>query len=173
MIRSLLILMLVTTQLLAGNCRSLHLCLSDDGSYCCIDAGPETCTCCQKHTDVPHDNCCDKLAEPLCEAVAQNCCSHHEQAAPEPEDQHCQDAMAAGDSCKCTHIPLIVCSATPADLRDTARQSIEPHSIGIPWQSGGFNGLAAAPPLPHVRWSGPPVIAAFDLTVISTVVIRC
>lgn len=166
MAKSLLILMLMAMQVLAGTCGSLHLCISNDGSYCCIDAGPESCTCCHKHGEAAHNACCD---EPACEAVPEKCCEHCDEESTEPDAQ----CIVAGDPCACTHIPLIVSSSQPTTIaRSTINESIERCSLLIAWLPS-LVGSDAVAPLPHLRWFEPPVVPDFALTVISTVVIRC
>jgi hypothetical protein len=48
--RWLLVLALVATQLQSWSGGALYLCLKSDGSLCCIDEGPDSCTCCDHET---------------------------------------------------------------------------------------------------------------------------
>jgi len=76
MAKSLLILMLMTTQLLAGSGGSVYLCISNDGSYCCFDTGPESCMCChEEQEEIVHDPCCGGCQED----GNQTPCGHHEE----------------------------------------------------------------------------------------------
>lgn len=167
MAKSLLILMLMATQLLAGTCGLLHLCISDDGTYCCIDAGPESCTCCQKHSEAVPEACCDEHAV---DAVSETCCEHCEEESTEPDTQ----TSVAGDPCGCTHIPLMVSSSQPTTIvRSTISESVERYTLLVAWLPSLVGSDAVDGPSPHLRWFGPPVVPDFALTVISTVVIRC
>lgn len=168
MAKLLIILMLMTTQLLAGTCRSMHLCISNDGSYCCIDAGPDSCTCCQKHSEGVPEACCDEHAG---DEVSEKCGEHCEEEITEPDAQ----SSVAGDPCGCTHIPLMGSSSHPTitPARTTINESIERCSLLVAWLPALFARDAAVAPSPHLRWFDPPVVPDFSLTVISTVVIRC
>jgi hypothetical protein len=54
MVRWLLVLALVATQLQSWSGGALYLCLKTDGSFCCIDEGPDSCTCCDHdHHEAP------------------------------------------------------------------------------------------------------------------------
>jgi hypothetical protein len=167
MAKLLLILMLMATQLLSGKCGSRHLCISNDGSYCCIDAGPQSCTCCQKHSEEVPYACCDERARGT---VSEKCTEHCEEESTEPAAQ----STVAGDPCGCTHIPLRVSSSQPTTIaRSTINESIERNSLLVAWlpSLGGSDAVVA--PSPHLRWFEPPLVPDFALTVISTVVIRC
>lgn len=167
MVRPLLILMLMTTQLLAGSGGSLYLCVSNDGSYCCIDTGPASCTCCHEEESIHHDTCC---GEPGCEVVSEYCYEPHDEDAPQP-DHH---GLEAVDPCGCTHVPVMVSSGQPVTIArsstttDTERLS---QLVALPLALG--SGLEIVAPSPHIHWSGPPAVRDFALIVISTVVIRC
>lgn len=167
MAKSLLILMLMTTQLLAGSCGSVHLCISGDCSFCCLDAGPDSCTCCQKHTEDPSEAGCDEYAD---EALSGKCCGHCEVGSTEPESQF----AVATDSCGCTHIPLVVSSGQPTTVvRSTVSESVEWYSLLIAWlPTLVFDGNAITR-VPPMRWHESPAAPDLALTVISAVVIRC
>lgn len=161
MAKSLLILMLVATQLLAGSGGSLYLCISGDGSCCCLDSGPGSCTCCHEPDDDPQACASD------CDEVACRCHDGRETpAAPTVE--------IANDDCGCIHIPLIVSAEQPTRVVRTATTTdaerltqliASPPSLDI-----GHTISVASPP---ASWGRPPAVPQFALTVISTVVIRC
>lgn len=100
MFKSLLILMLTTTQLLAGSSGSVYLCIKNDGSFCCLDAGPETCRCCEEEIEEiavvekkPSGcSCCSESACPTLPA---------EESAPSSSFEL---ALESNDPCGCTHI---------------------------------------------------------------------
>ena len=78
MVKSLLALVLLSSQLLSWNASPLFVCLGPDGSIC-LDFGPASCGCCRPQT-----------------ADADCCASEHAQ-----HDDHGQD-----DSCPCTHVQI-------------------------------------------------------------------
>ena len=167
MARSLLILMLMATQLLSGSCRSLNLCISNDGAFCCIDGGPESCTCCQKHNERLPESCCDEHAR---DAVSDTCCEHSEEESTEADAQ----GSVAGSPCGCTHIPLMVSSSQPTTIaRSALNEFVERNSLFVAWLPSLAASDAVNATSLHMRWFEPPVVPDFALTVISTVVIRC
>lgn len=112
MTKSLLMLALVTTQLLAGSGGSHYLCLSNDGTFCCVDAGPSSCTCC-----LPKMDC----AEPIVG------CSHAGEPGNCQITTHSFSNVSAGIPCGCTHIQISA-QTTPFGFRastttDTGRYS--------------------------------------------------
>ena len=109
MIKFLLILLLVATQILAGIGGSQYLCIDTDGRYCCIHPGPASCTCCQH--EVPQDG------ENKHHHDGDGCCG-----AGTPEaipgrhadpGRHDQQQVAAVDPCNCTHLLLLVSADKP------------------------------------------------------------
>src|SRR5579872_7016694 len=87
MLRPLLCLMLVTTQLLSWSTLSLHLCVHRDGSIC-VDQGPGCCDCHRhRHRD---------------EAPLDTGESHFTRDFATSRLQERQDA----DGCDCTHIQI-------------------------------------------------------------------
>jgi len=157
MAQSLLILMLVTTQLLAGNSGTVYLCVSNDGSYCCIDTGSTSCECCHDEQEAAHDACC---SDPAC----------GDEAPP-----FRQQGLLAGDPCGCTHIPVLISADQPATVvRPSNRTESERLALLVAWLPSLFLGsqVGVLTSLP-TRWSGPPAAPDFALTVISTVVLRC
>lgn len=168
MAKSLLILMLMTTQLLAGGGGSVYLCISNDGTCCCIDAGPASCTCCHEQETIQHDTCC---AEPGCEVASESCCEFHEEGSPSSNHY----GVVAVDSCGCTHIPVMVSSDQPTTVtRSSMTTDAERISLLVALPLSLGSGFEISAPSLHFRWNGPPTtVPDFALTVISTVVIRC
>lgn len=169
MAKSLLILMLMTTQLLAGSGGSVYLCISNDGEYCCLDTGPESCTCCEEHQHkAAHETCCSeagcsgKNAEPECD---------HRNGSSPPSDQ---PLVVLDDGCGCTHFPVAVSAAQATSAaRSTFTVDIERLVLFVAWLPTRFSGADAAVFSPQFRWRRPPTVPNFALTVMSTVVIRC
>jgi hypothetical protein len=165
MAKSLIILMLMTTQLFAGSGESVYLCISNDGSYCCLDAGPETCTCCRNHEEPSEDACCSNAA-----CAGEVACGHHDETSPCPN----YFGRIASDPCGCTHIPVMSSAAKPTTIaRTSVRAEAERLALLDACLPTCFIGVDAATLSPHLRWTGPPAVPDFTLTVISTVVIRC
>lgn len=163
MVKSLLILALVTTQLLAGSGGSLYLCISNDGSHWCVDSDPASCTCCRQEAETDEQSgCCCSHAGGSCDP------SNDEDQIPDGESQE-----LAGQSCGCTHI-LISQSQSPTTLQASSRTDAERLSL-----------LVAL--LPHVLLCGPfvadeldpefrhssPPIPSQSLAILSSVVLRC
>jgi hypothetical protein len=112
MLKSLLILALITTQILAGLGGSFYLCISDDGSHWCVEADPRTCTCCHQH-DAGGADCQDGCAH----------ATTTEESRPEGSGHA---TLASTDpECGCTHILIGVeqpsRQVSPASL-DSLRQ---------------------------------------------------
>jgi hypothetical protein len=162
MARSLLILMLMTTQLLAGSGASVYLCIGSGGSYC-LDAGPDSCTCCHEEHGNTGDGCKHEHGD--------SACNHHDQD-PQPI-QLGTDGLTAVDQCGCTHIPVMLSSDLPTS---TARTSVTldverlASLVALPLECRVNEWLVDQPAFHR---SDPPPVATFTLTVVSTVVIRC
>lgn len=106
MIKSVLILMLAATQLLTGS-GGVYLCIRNDGSCCCLDAGPQTCTCCDDENTDGH-NQPTLIAQ---ESAACGCrCSDSGPSGTCDEHRESQSAelaiIALSDPCGCTHVRL-------------------------------------------------------------------
>jgi len=165
MAKSLLILLLLTTQLLAGSRGAVYVCLDSDGSICCLDSGPESCACC-------------KVEEPRC-AQSDGECSHHSAAEAEPrkgslvtiaEDQ----ATCVSGPCECSHVLIAAavnsaaCSTASCETERLARLL---DSIQIVAESSSFD-IPATPILP-ANWGVPEPLPSPTLSMIATVVLRC
>lgn len=168
-----LILMLSSMQLLAGSSKDVYLCVSSDGSFCCLDAGPASCTCCH-HEVAPspcQSGCCGSSSE-KCESQPchhdddHSCPEEHE--SPTPNDS---PSIASGP-CSCTH--QLVSMEQAASVR---RSSVTIEVLDA-WQ------LCACLPAVFYQHSsadfdvrpfrqGPPPMPDAALVVLSTVVICC
>jgi len=161
MAKSLLILMLVATQLLAGSGGSLYLCISGDGSFCCLDSGPGSCTCCHEQDDDPPACASD------CDEVTCRCHDRRET----PADPTVE---IANEGCGCIHIPLIVSAAQPTRVvrarTPTDAERLRQLMASLPSIDVAHTAIVASPP---ASWGGPPAVPQFALTVVSTAVIRC
>lgn len=104
MAKSFLILMLMMTQLLTGS-GALYLCIRNDGSYCCLDAGPQSCTCCINEdsesgiqpTLAPQESCSGACGESDLSAT------NEENRAPRISNL---TMVASNNPCGCTHLRL-------------------------------------------------------------------
>lgn len=161
MTKTLLILLLITMQLLAGSGASVYLCIGCDGSYG-IETSTESCLCdTDDHAD---DESCP------CDCDDRHC-EHRETAV---HVQLTGDGASKDSPCGCTHIPLIVSSSqshllgrSVANL-DAGRQSF---LLAVPPNNSVFSALASRA---DVRWHVARAdVLDFSLTVVSTVVIRC
>lgn len=97
MIKSFLILMLATTQLLTGSGGSVYLCIKNDGTFCCLDTGAEACRRCVDELPVVEEEpsgcaCCREADSPTLPL--------HESAAA----SKFVSALVSGDACGCTHV---------------------------------------------------------------------
>lgn len=168
MAKSLLILMLMTTQLLAGSTGPVYICIKNNGEYCCLDTSPKFCTCCQEHRqEAAHETCC---ADSGCAGeIVELPCGHHDQTLPSSDL-----IVEMDDACGCTHIPVAVSpdQATTA-TRTAFSAEIERLALHVVWLPTWLSGTDTASFLPHFRWNGPPTVPDFALTVLSTAVIRC
>jgi hypothetical protein len=165
MAKSLLILMLVTTQLAAAGRGSVYLCIDGSGEYCCLDAGPESCDCCRHVQQQQPDACCE-----ACEHEHPGSPSQHES---NEKPQPCDGSLVAGDSCGCTHIPVVQSSA---ESRSAVRPSLSTNiemSVQLMAVSATLSCVGDAIARPPLRWADPPAVPNFAQTVLSTVVIRC
>lgn len=162
----LLIQLLIATQLLAGSGQTVYLCVSLDGTYCCVDDGPNACHC---------------TAEVVVPATTGfSCCTSHVVCCPPTiTDKLCLDSQSAADalgaqSHGCTHIPLELSSTDPATLsRLDADQHGQP-LLAIAVYSPPVWDLPVLPSPPRVgRGQTDPPLPSYSVAVVSTVVFRC
>lgn len=155
-----LILMLMTTQLLAGSCDSIYLCIGSDGTYR-IDGGPDACSTCQVTCEASCTACSGV------ERLGDSPCSTH------LGERNCRSAVEKlEESCDCTHIPVVLSSDQPArTVRSSVAVELELSSLVV--QPPAI-GLIYLPVLSSRLCSDcTSAIPSFSLTVVSTVVIRC
>lgn len=165
MVKSLLVLMLVMTQLLAGSGDSVYLCIGNDGSYS-IHAGSAPCTPGQVTCGSGCHSCND--ASPG--QQERSPCGNH---LGDRAVSQTGDPLVLAGACDCTHIPLVMASDQPTR---TTRNSI---AVDFEWLSSL---LAQAPTIDIAyqsvlqltfRCYDTSTVPDFTLTVVSTVVIRC
>ena len=164
MIKSFLILMLATTQLLAGSGGSVYLCIKNDGSFCCLDAGAETCRCCVEELPVVEEKpsgcaCCSEPAPPSEEPV---------------QSSSIEPTLTSIDSCGCTHVLMAQDQAHAKANRMSARSDVQQFVA----MAADLPGLIAIESLYALHtapgWQyRPPTVESLALTVRSAVQIRC
>jgi hypothetical protein len=169
MAKSLLILMLMAAQVLAGTGGSVYLCFGADGAYCCLDAGPESCTCCQDATAC-HDAAACPEVDAHCSHAA---CDRTTAAGSVPDQRLPQPSSPAGLSaalCECTHLLLV--QSPPVSMRRVEKMSPRECFAGLV-SNELLRRDAVLAPSPPSHWRGPPELRDWALTVLATVVIRC
>lgn len=167
MFKSLLILMLATTQLLAGSSGSVYLCIKDDGSFCCLDTGAESCRCCEEEVPVIHDEpsscaCCSAAASPELPTV---------ERAPSASFEL---IFTSNEPCGCTHVLIAQDQAHVKANRLSARSDVQQFVA----MAANLPGLIAIDSLYALRRASgwqyrPPTVESQALTVRSAVQIRC
>lgn len=175
MIKSFLILMLMTTQLLAGSGGSVYLCIRNDGSFCCLNVGPASGTC-RELSVTSRDDQVAQIAENS-SGCRCGCCGD-ESASQTADDQPAAPTSElsdlSGTPCGCIHILLShdQPSARPAkalaasDVEQFCQIASDLTSVA---QTGGAN--------PDWHSLGqrfrPPAVRSQTLTVLSWVLIQC
>lgn len=176
MTKSLLVLFLMATQLLAGGGGSLYVCISHDGSFCCIDSGPETCECCSNHEAVQHDSCCHARHEHP-DVSGDDRCQHdgdqHDGGPCAESRMLASPAAPHDDVCGCTHIPLMMTSVRQSPLARISMPNGERFECPTALRSFSQCASSIDALLLCGRWNGRPVGYDYALTVIATTVIRC
>jgi hypothetical protein len=160
-----LFLTLAIAQLLSGSGGNVYLCVKNDGSCYCVDAGPESCTCGSEREGCQQEACCEGT-----ECEGGKACGNHCSASCSEQHQ-----FAANDPCQgCSHIPLLISAEQPTSVSRASTELSEAQRVVL---------FAASNPVPRlsefsptgleVRRSSPPTVRDFSLTMLSTVVIRC
>lgn len=161
MAKSLLVLMLVTTQLLAGSGDSVYLCIGNDGSYS-IHSECDSCTPSQITCGIGCHSC--NNASP-----GQKERLHPGERSVSPTG----DPPVLAGLCDCTHLPIVMASDLPT--------MVTRNSITVDLECLSFL-FTQAPTINVARrsalqltfcWLDTSTIPDFTLTVVSTVVIRC
>ena len=171
MAKSLCILMLVATQLLAGSRGSVYLCISNDGSFCCFDAGPESCTCCHHEDD--STSCPDACCNSTYAETKPQACDHHEDHSssdghrlPTPK----YPSLQTGDHCGCTHQLVSVKQVASVQRSTVNSEAVDALLLYSPVV---LHQHTLAEVDPHGIWRGPPPMRDAALVALATVVIRC
>ena len=167
MIKSVLILMLATTQLLAGSGGSVYLCIKNDGTFCCLDAGAETCRCCDGELPVVEE----KPAGCTCCGEAASRTLSTEERTPSPSIEL---ALKSNDPCGCTHVLISQDPAHAKVNRLSARSDVQQFIE----MAAHLPGLVAIDNLNALRIAScwqyrPPTVESQALAVRSAVQIRC
>jgi hypothetical protein len=168
------ILTLVAMQLLVGSSRATYLCVSSDGSLCCLDSGPLSCSCCRhEHDSTAGEEACCEVAT---EEYESKCCCQHDDEQSCPNDSQLpetKDSPAfANGACSCTH-ELVSTGQVGGNLRSSVSNQI----------SNALQLLDCLPTASYqqsvvvfdgrVCWQGPPPLPDVAISVLSTVAIRC
>lgn len=165
MIKSFFILMLTATQLFAGRSVSLFLCISEDGSFCCVDSGPHACKCCQDGEPAA----CDSHGDDEWCAKASDCGHRHEGSGT-----GLGDGLRAIGPCDCTHVPLLVASKHPTIESRGSLTTDATRWIATVYSTLCSNTDVDAVVLARRAYVSPPPLEFDPLSiVISTIVIRC
>ena len=172
MAKSFFILMLVAAQLLTGSGGSVYLCIGSDGSFCCVDSGPGSCTCCHEHADESQVACRSQECENADDRCAESCCEH--QHADLPSDNG-REERHVDDPCGCIHVAVMVPAGQPTSVARSSSASDRERLVqivaGLPAECSAYE-VSASPVLSSPS-SGPPAVPDFHLTVVSTVILRC
>lgn len=175
MTRAILILTLMATQLLSVSGDAIYLCVRNDGSTCCVDAGPDSCACCDGHDEMLDSHACqasDCAASELGldHHLAADCCENYDVPVP----QSSAFAVVGVDTCDCTHIPLTVTSEQPTITSrhgDAADFDFHAFLLAPVVQEREVFLLSQDFSVQHWLCEAPRI--DFALTAISTIVIRC
>ena len=165
MVKSLLILVLVSTQLLARDGIVAYLCVSNDGAYS-IHFGAEVCPPCDEVNKSDSSSCEQTADKDKCNS--HQCSSHGSGRSA----QHSTSSIVSHDACDCTHLPVGLALHQPRGLyRYSAMgdaQRVLGLVISLPPRSLTLNSERQLSCL----LSGNKAIESLTLTVLSTVVIR-
>ena len=163
--------MLIAAQLLAGSRGAIYLCTSNDGNFCCFDAGPAFCNCCQNSdgSESRLDECCNS---PPPHTGCHVCGDDENCSSPENNGWPVQvsDSVGLSDPCGCSHRlvsieqgTFVLASAAHAMVVDVllfySPINVNQHTL-------------AAIELRGIWW-GPPSMCDASFAHLSTVVIRC
>jgi hypothetical protein len=157
MVKLLVSLSLVMTQLYSWSAAPLFLCVSGNGSVC-VDAGPEAC------------DCCDEADSDHCTTVG---CEHqHDHDAELAAEEHrCADTgtHSLSSGCGCRHLQLSQGSVIASRGTTSHDVDLQPIRAGLPFAVAilptltGHAGLEAGPTFP----------AFFAAHVVGSVMLRC
>lgn len=165
MSKSLLILMLMTTQLLTGGGVSGYICISSNGAFG-FHFGSSSCTSCQVACEVDGKSRGDCNAQQSCSSS----CSNHR---IDRLNKVTIGTLGVAKSCDCTHIPVTIESEPPTRVArnlTTADYNQLASLVALLPTIGNCCQATSQTPFHSV---GTAVAPDFSLAVISTVVIRC
>lgn len=167
MLRSLLFLMVVTAQLLPGGGGSIYLCIANDGSYCCLDAGPATCRCCPHGIGDSKPAGKNESASHGYAAASEMCCHRHDGA-----EEAGYEVSLTSDPCGCTHLLISARHTTPVARPRTTSQTdqLSRPAVLMPGWAACHLMVAGSR---RERWDHPPWARGLALSTLSTVVLRC
>jgi hypothetical protein len=186
MVKSFLILMLMTIQLLVGNGGSVSVCIKGDGSFCCFKRGPSDCT----HCDIPEVEIAQvpkpevpkpEVPKPEVPTEPPGChCCCNEVETPCPSDavpeseQFVQSMVNSVDPCGCTQIVLtqdhsLTSVARTFPAADANRMVLAAFDVPAVF---GSDAAIAASQTAFQRFKPPPV-SSQTITVLSWVLIQC
>lgn len=150
----------MASQLLTWRAGDVYLCLHGDGTFCCLDPGPETCTCSS-----------ESLAETICQPAHCHCAPVDHRDHEHDGGQSSGPLPVSLSADECTH--LWIAGITPlADLRSGLAERCEAAAGSWAAVSGDllvFPDVDVGAPLSSPRRWIPPLF----LTVLSTVALRC
>jgi hypothetical protein len=159
MLKPLLILALMATQILAGMSGSFYLCISNDGSHWCVEADPTTCTCCHQH-DAGGADCQDGCAHAT---VTEE---------PQPARSGVVRLAQTDPECGCTHIPIGIEQPSRQDY-STSSDSPRPGKSFVLNDSALEPSLAIGTRLTTSFAEGTRPLPSSALTFLSSVMLRC
>lgn len=174
MFRLSFILTLSAMQLLTGSGKAVYLCVSSDGSVCCLDSGPQSCTCCRhEHDSTSCDDASCEIATEECESKC--CCQHDDEPScpndsqpPKPKDS----SAVANGACSCTH-ELVSTGQVGSNLRSSVNDRVSDavqqlDCLPIASYHQSFVAIDG-----RRSWQGPPPLPDVAISVLTTVAIRC
>jgi hypothetical protein len=198
MVKSFLILMLMTTQLLAGSRESLYVCIRGDGSFCCLDVGENDCAHCEAgdeevatveteiiasqpsaspEIDSTCGCCCNEAKLTSSELTSSELTSSEEVEAegvsPNDSDRHIDSVVAIADPCGCTQY-LISHNQTTTCIAQSVPTWFVCYLIQSAIETPAHGGdVAADADCSAFHRFRPPLIASQAITVLSWVLIQC
>lgn len=173
MFRVSLILTLAAMQLLAGSSRAVYLCVSSDGSLCCLDSGPLSCTCCRDdHDSTTGEDSNSEVATEECESK----CCHHDDDQPSSNDGRLpkteDSSSVSNNACSCTH-ELVSIGQVGSNLRSSMTDQVSDALQLFDCLPIAAHQQAVVAVDGHASWQGPPPMPDATLAALATVVIRC
>ena len=171
MSKTLLTLMLIAAQLLAGSRGAIYLCTSNDGNFCCFDAGPAFCNCCHDSVGSESllDDCCNSHAPHTgCNVSGDD--DHYSSAENNGLPVQVSDSVRLSHPCGCSHRLVSIEQGTFV-LASAAHAMVVDVLLFYSPIKVNQHTLAAL----ELRciWCGPPLMCDASFAHLATVVIRC